>query len=393
MSASLGLAPKDPAHPRLVHLTTTDMSLDWLLGPQLRAFADAGYEVVGMSAAGEHVANLKAMGITHVNVAAFTRTSNPLQDLRAFGQLISLLRQLRPDILHTHNPKPGILGRIAGWLVRVPVVVNTQHGLYAQPSDRWQRRWPVYAAERIAAAFGDAELVQNPEDVATLVQVLHIPARRVHLLGNGIDLTRFNPAAVPAATRDRLRREWGIEPDEVVCAAVGRLVREKGIAEILDAAHVLRVAGSRARFVIIGPAEPGKSDAVDESLIARARAEGVVFTGQRTDMVECYSAMDVFVSASWREGFPRAAMEASAMGLPTVATDIRGNRQVIADGVTGVLVPVRDPAALALAIGELVDDAHHRDLQGGAAVARAATDFDQQRQIDITMAQYRALAR
>ena len=86
-------------------------------------------------------------------------------------------------------------------------------------------------------------------------------------------------------------------------------------------------------------------------------------------------------------------MEASAMGLPTVATDIRGIRQVIADGVTGVLVPVRDPAALALAIGELVDDAHHRDLQGGAAVARAATDFDQQRQIDITMAQYRALAR
>ena len=393
MKAPTGLAPKDPSRPRLVHLTTTDMSLDWLLGPQLRAFAEAGYEVIGMSAAGAHVANLRAMGIAHVDVPAFTRSSNPLQDVRAFGQLIRLLRQVRPDILHTHNPKPGVLGRIAGWLVRVPLVVNTQHGLYAQPSDRWQRRWPVYAAERIAAAFSDAELVQNPEDVATLVKVLRVPSKRVHLLGNGIDLTRFDPAATPAGTRDRLRRDWGIEEGEVVCATVGRLVREKGIAEILDAAHSLRVAGSSARFVIIGPSEPGKSDAVDESLIERARADGVVFTGQRTDMVECYSAMDVFVTASWREGFPRAAMEAAAMGLPTVATDIRGNRQVINDGLTGALVPVRDPAALARAIGALVDDAQLRSSQGRAAVARAATDFDQRRQIDITLAQYQALAR
>ncbi len=393
MKGSTGLPPKDRSRPRLVHLTTTDMSLDWLIGPQLRAFADAGYEVIGMSAAGTHVANLAATGIAHVDVPAFTRSSNPLQDVRAFGQLLRLLRQVRPDLLHTHNPKPGILGRIAGWLVRVPVVVNTQHGLYAQPSDRWQRRWPVYAAERIAAVFSDAELVQNPEDVATLVKVLHIPAKRVHLLGNGIDLTRFDPASASAETRSRLRGEWGIEDGQIVCATVGRLVREKGIAEILDAAHELRASGSSARFVIIGPSEPGKSDAVDEALIERARAEGVVFTGQRTDMVECYSAMDVFVTASWREGFPRAAMEAAAMGLPTVATDIRGNRQVIDDGVTGTLVPVRDPAALALAIGALVDSAELRTSQGEAAVARAATDFDQQRQIDITLAQYRALAR
>ena len=153
MTDPVALPRKDSSRPRLVHLTTTDMSLDWLLGPQLRAFADAGYEVIGMSATGAHVANLQAMGIAHVDVPAFTRSSNPLQDVRAFGQLIRLLRQVRPDILHTHNPKPGILGRVAGWLVRVPVVVNTQHGLYAQPSDRWQRRWPVYAAERIAAVL------------------------------------------------------------------------------------------------------------------------------------------------------------------------------------------------------------------------------------------------
>ena len=146
------LPAKHPGTQRLVHLTTTDMSLDWLLGPQLQAFAAAGYEVVGMSAPGPHVAHLEAMGVRHVAVPSFTRSNNPVQDIRAFVQVVRLLRQVRPDILHTHNPKPGIIGRIAGRLARVPRIVNTQHGLYAQPTDRWQRRVPVYVVERIAAA-------------------------------------------------------------------------------------------------------------------------------------------------------------------------------------------------------------------------------------------------
>ena len=136
--------------------------------------------------------------------------------------LFRSLRAVRPQILHTHNPKPGVLGRIAGRLARVPLVVNTQHGLYAQPSDRWQRRWPVYLAERVAAAFGHVELVQNEEDVHTLVHTLHVPARKVRLLGNGIDLVRFSRSAVDPASRARLRAEWGIADAEVVCGTVGR---------------------------------------------------------------------------------------------------------------------------------------------------------------------------
>lgn len=386
---AVDLPPKDPSRPRLVHLTTTDMSLDWLLGPQLRAFDEAGYEVIGMSAAGPHVANLQAMGIRHVAVPAFTRSNNPLQDVRAVCQLLRLLRKVRPDILHTHNPKPGILGRIAGRLARVPLIVNTQHGLYAQPTDRRRRRWPVYAAERIAAAFGHVELVQNPEDVDTLVKVLRIPQRKVRLLGNGIDLTRFDPAAVAEGARQRLRAEWGVTEGEVVCGAVGRLVREKGIVELLAAAHELRARGSAARFVIVGPTDADKSDAVDAAAIERAASDGVVFTGQRTDMPECYAAMDLFVTASWREGFPRAAMEAAAMGLPTVATDIRGNRQVVDDGVTGVLVPVRDPTALAAAIGGLLDDPARRTAMASAARDTAQSSFDQARQVTVTLEVYR----
>ena len=378
------------ARRRVVHITTTDMSLDWLLGPQLRAFSAAGYEVVGMSAPGPHVANLAKLGVRHVAVPAFTRSTNPLQDVRAFWQVYRKLRELRPDIVHTHNPKPGIIGRIAGRLARVPMVVNTQHGLYAQPTDRRLRRWPVYAAERLAAMFSDVELVQNIEDVHTLIEVLHVPARKVHVLGNGIDLERFDPAAVDSGVRQRLRSQWGIGDHDVACGVVGRLVREKGIVELLDAAHQLRESGSPARFVIVGPTDNDKADAVEQSLLERAAADGVVFTGQRTDMPQCYAAMDVFVTASWREGFPRAAMEAAAMGLPTVATDIRGNRQVIEHGVTGVLVPVRDSGALAAAIAGLADDSALRAEQSAAARRVAADRFDQAKVIGITLDQYAA---
>jgi glycosyltransferase involved in cell wall biosynthesis len=333
------------------------------------------------------------MGIEHVDVPAFTRSNNPLHDLRAFGQLLRLLRSLRPDIVHTHNPKPGILGRIAARLTRTPLVVNTQHGLWAQPTDRWQRRLPVYAAERIAAAFGDVELVQNPEDVDTLVDTLHIPARRVRLLGNGVDLTRFDPDSVTADSQSRLRSEWGIRDGEVVCAVVGRLVREKGIVELLEAAHALQVAGVPARFVVIGPTDPDKSDAIDPAVFDRAADDGVVLTGTRHDMPECYAAADVFVTASWREGFPRSAMEAAAMGLPTVATDIRGNRQVIADGETGLLVGVRDAAGIAAAVERLVTDGDLRTVMGAAARRRADAEFGQQRVIDRTLAAYDLLPR
>ena len=390
---TVDLPAKDPARPRLVHLTTTDMSLDWLLGPQLQAFREAGYEVIGMSAPGPHVEAIRAAGVPHVAVTAFTRSNAIRQDLRSMGQLVRLLRAVDPDILHTHNPKPGILGRVLGRILRVPLVVNTQHGLYAQPSDRRRRRWPVYAAERFAAAFGHVELVQNPEDVDTLVQTLRVPERKVRLLGNGVDMTRFDPASLPADTRMRLRDEWGVGADEVVVGTVGRLVAEKGIAEILEAASILADRGVGVRVVVIGPRDEGKADAVTDEDIERAERAGVVFTGQRTDMPECYSAMDMFLTASWREGFPRAAMEASSMGLPVIATDIRGCRQVVDDGVTGVLVPVRDPAALALAVERLADDEGVRLTMGAAARAKAVAEFDQDLVIRRTLEAYGRLRR
>lgn len=373
------------SRPKVVHLTTTDMSLDWLLAPQLVAFVDAGYDVIGMSATGPHVAHLAEMGIRHVAVPSLTRAPGALGDLRALRELHRLLRQERPHVLHTHNPKPGVLGRIAGRLAGVPVVVNTQHGLYAQPTDRLRRRLPVYATERVAAAFGHHELVQSPEDVTTLTQTLRVPARKVTLLGNGVDLDRFDG---DRTHRERIRAEWGIAPEQVLVGVVGRLVREKGIDEIVAAADVLRRAHAPVAIVVIGPAEPDKRDGLTPDALERARITGIDFVGRRDDMPACYAAIDVFLTATHREGFPRAAMEAAASGLPIVATDIRGCRQVVHHEHTGLLVPVRDAGALAAAVARLVAQPAERARFGAAAFEKARKEFDQQQVIDITLATY-----
>lgn len=370
---------------RLIHVTTTDMSLALLLGPQLRAFRAAGYEVMGASAPGPWVPELEAAGVVHLPLEHATRAWAPHHDVAALRELHRLFRRLRPDIVHTHNPKPGFYGRLAARAARVPLVVNTVHGLYAQPDDRWRKRTAVYTAERLAARCSHVELVQNHEDLDTLAR-LGVPRHKLRLLGNGVDLGRFRPCGEPGRVAARTR--LGLTDADLMVLAVGRLVAEKGYPELFEAMGRLRAVEPRATLVVAGPDDPAKDDGLTPADIDRARRQGVVFLGLRDDVEHLYSAADVYVLASHREGFPRSAMEAAASGLPVVATDIRGCRQVVDDGRTGVLVPRRDPAALAAALHRLCLDADLRRAMGRAATAKAAAEFDQEQIIAITLDTY-----
>ncbi|HEY5013691.1 MAG TPA: glycosyltransferase family 4 protein [Acidimicrobiia bacterium] len=379
--------------PVVVHVTTTDISLELLLGPQLRAFRDAGYDVVTMSAPGPYVAALEADGIRHIGLEHASRSVAFGSDVRAGRELYRHFRTLRPDIVHTHNPKPGVYGRLAARAARVPVIVNTVHGLYAQPDDPLAKRVAVYGLERIAAFCSHAELVQNPEDLETLAH-LRVPRRKLHQLGNGIDLARFDPGRVGDERRRELRAEMGAGPDDVVCGAVGRLVWEKGYRELFSAASALRGRRPELKVVVVGATDQGKADAVTQADIdAATRNDGVCFLGHRDDVEDLYGAFDLYVLASHREGFPRSAMEAAAMALPVVATDIRGCRQVVDDGRTGLLVARGDATALTEAIDALAADGARRAAMGRAGREKAVREFDQQRQIDITLALYDDLLR
>jgi glycosyltransferase involved in cell wall biosynthesis len=233
--------------------------------------------------------------------------------------------------------------------------------------------------------------VQNPEDLAALRR-LHVPRQKLTLLGNGIDLGRFDPARVDAPAVAALRRELGAGPDDVICGAVGRLVWEKGYRELFDAAASLRDRAPGIRFVVVGPVDAAKRDSLTDADLRRAEsAANMRFVGLRDDVEVLYAAMDLYVLASHREGWPRSAMEAAAMGIPVIATDVRGCRQVVDDGVTGTLVPARDPIALAEAVQRLAGDSEARARMGRAARRKAQRDFDQQQVIDISLEVYERL--
>lgn len=364
---------------RVAHLTTVDMSLALLLGTELTVDVESGHEVFGISARGPYVERVVALGVTHVPVRSLTRSWAPASDLAAFGELVRTIRALKLDVLHTHNPKTGVMGRIAGRIAGVPVVVNTCHGLWARPEDRLAKRALVYGLEGLAAQFSDYELFQNAADRNTLRPALKRGRHRV--VGNGVDLQRFAP---DPDGRRRVRAELGVTDDELLVGTVGRRVREKGLAEFAAAASQL---SDEATFVWVGPEDD------TDAAASGADTTGIRFVDERTDMPAVYASLDVFVLASYREGFSRAAMEAAACGVPMVLTDIRGCREVGDDGIHLKLVPPHDGLALAKAVRALLRDPELRARLGDAARMRALSEFDQRQVAQVSLDTYAAVAR
>ena len=349
--------------PRLAHLTTVDLSHATLLRTELAYDVAAGWDVFAISSPGTYVPEVEALGVTHVPIPALTRSWDLGSDLRAARALYGILRDLDLDVLHTHNPKTGVMGRVLGKAARVPVVVNTCHGLWVRPEDRTAKKAAVYGSEVLASWWSDAELYQNDQDRRTLAP--WTPPSRSWTVGNGIDLERFRH---DPEGRRAVRAELGVADDEVLVGGVGRMVAEKGIAEF---AEVARRLGDRATFVWVGPADEDKADAVD------AEAAGVRSLGMRTDMVELFSAFDVFVLPSYREGFSRSAMEAAGCGTAMVLSDIRGCREIGTHDVHLLLAAPRDADAFTAAVQRLVDDPDLRTRLGAAAAERAHQTFDQ----------------
>ncbi len=379
--------------PKLIHLTTVDFSLEALLGFQLQRFVEEGFDVVGASAPSTHVTALERNGIRHLALPALTTNWTADDDLRATAQLVRAFRRERPAIVHTHDPKSGVLGCLAARAAKVPVIVNTVAGLYDNPALSRVRRALIGRSERWAMRIAHHEFFQSEEDHDRAIGERMVDPSRASWLGSGVDLGRFDPVQVDRFAVADLRRSWGAGDGKRVVGVVGRLVREKGYAELFQAARRIREERPEALFVVVGPGEPSGADGLTRSDLSQARGAGVVFQGEvpSEDMPAAYLAFDVFVLPSHREGMPRSAIEGSAMGRPIVATDIRGCREVIIDGQTGRLVPARDPRALARAIGGLLSDPAASSALGAAARKRALERFDENAVVERTVQVYRRL--
>lgn len=375
---------------RVAHVCTIAATVRHLLLDQLVRQRGEGFDVCAISAPGRSVPEIEAHGIRHIAWPHATRSWAPGADARAFRALIRILRRERIDLVHTHNVKPGLLGRIAARAAGVPLVVNTVHGLYATPDDPFLKRTVVLGLERLAAGFSDLELYQSKEDLEWARRIGLVSRARSAHIGSGADLTRFDPAAISGERIEALRRELGIPPGAPVVGTACRLVAEKGVREFFTAARSIRASLPEVKFVMVGFGDPAKGDAIPRSEIDRAR-ETVVITGWRDDVDVLLALMDVFVLASHREGLPRSAIEAAAMGKALVLTDVRGCREVVTDGVDGVLVPPRDPESLAGAIADLIRDPEARTRFGKAAREGALERFDGRKVADLIVDEYRRL--
>ena len=364
--------------PLVIHVATADMGLRFLLLNQIRAIQAAGYRVMGISSDGPYRAEVEAAGVPVLPITMH-REISPGGDLVALARLVQLFRRLRPTIVHTHNPKPGLLGQLAARIAGIPIIVNTLHGFYFHAGSSSRQRRFYIAMERIAARCSHAILSQNREDLATAIQERICSPELISYLGNGIDVRRFDRGRLDANQHKALRANIGIPADALVVGAVGRLVAEKGYHELFAAFRDLAQTRPNLHLLVVGPEEPTKADglsrqtAVDYGIAERAR-----FVGLRRDMPEMYSLMDVLAHASHREGFPRAPMEAAAMGIPVVATDIRGCREAVFHGQNGVLVPAHDAPALALSLARLLDDPTLRHALGTLGHRIAVREFDEQ---------------
>lgn len=361
----------------LVHVTTVPETLGFFRG-QIGFMKARGMEVHAVSSPGVllHAAAVREQ--IPVHAVDLHRRITPWSDLEALARLYGLFRGLQPAIVHAHTPKGGLLGVLAARLARVPVVLYGMRGLPFVTHTGLKRRilcWTETAACRLAhRVIAVSQGVRR-----TAVNLGFCPEDKIRVLaqgsGNGVDAReRFNPQTLPAGLRNQTRELCQIPPDALVMGYMGRIVRDKGIIELEAAWQTLRTVFPGLHLLLVGPIEP--QDPIPAPVLRRLQEDPRVrLTGGVRDSARYYTAMDLLVLPTYREGFPNTPLEAAAMELPVVATTVDGCVEAVVDGITGLLVPPRESAALAAAVQNLLDDAEMRTRMGRAARQRVLRDF------------------
>jgi glycosyltransferase involved in cell wall biosynthesis len=361
----------------LLHITTVPMSLGFVAG-QVGYIKARGFAVHALSSPGIELVTFGERERVPVHAVEMLRRISPAQDAVALYRLVRCLKRIRPQIVHAHTPKGGLLGMMSAWLARVPVRVYHLHGLpylTATGTKRQLLRW----SEKVSCLLAHQVLCVSPSVRAVAVEEGLCPPEKVAVLRNGsingVDANvKFNPARFDADARTRVREQYNIPADALIVGFVGRLVRDKGIHELAEAWTVLREEYPRLHLLVAGCFE--SQDPVMPEVQAQLESDPRVhLTGFVSDTPPLYAVMDVLTLPTYREGFPITPLEASAMALPVVSTRVPGCVDAVLDGVTGTLVPPRDAPALVDALRRYLDDPLLRRRHGQAGRERALRDF------------------
>lgn len=354
--------------------------------PIARAARDKGMKVIVATRVVDHGTRIEREGFRVIPLKMRRRSKNPLREMASIVELVRLYRRERPDLLHHVALKPVLYGSLAARIAGIPAVVNAMAGLgYVFSSDQSQAKI-MKAFVRLGFRWlinrpNTRVLLQNPDDRRALIDSGAILPERTNLIqGSGVDTKRFAPFPEPDQTT-------------IVVTLVARMLRDKGIPEFVEASKRLKQEGLPIRAVLVGTPDPENPTSIPRAQLEAWQSEGwVEWWGQRDEIPEVWAQSHVAVlPSSYGEGVPMSLIEAAACGRPAVTTDRPGCREIVQDGVNGLLVPEKNPAALAQAIRKLAASAELRGRMGREGRMRVEKHFSEEIVVGETLDMYRSL--
>jgi glycosyltransferase involved in cell wall biosynthesis len=390
---SASTVARESGKTRVVHITSIGLTARVFLLEHFRLLHNAGFEAILVCSDDEDARYCnQATGVRFIPVA-IKQNIAPVSDLISLLRLWRLFRRLRPAIIDAHMSKAGVLGSLAGWLARVPVRIYHSHGMALLSARGW-KYWLLRLTESIACRCATEIIFVSPSNKEDVINIGICPKDKAVVLGpgtiSGIDTERFNPEKNAARGAD-LRKKAGIPEQSWLVGFVGRIVPHKGIETILEAWRLLPAdIRSRAYLCIFGaPEHPRMQDLVEQA--ASEPGLHVKYMGFSNDLPGWYSTMTVLAQPSWHEGWGYNVLEAACNGVPSVGTRISATVDAILDGQTGLLVPVKDPQAMANAVTKLLKNDDLRKRLGQAARERTVNEFSQEKICPLLTEEYQRL--
>ena len=359
--------------PKICFVVAADITLKFLLISELKFFKQKGYEVFVVCSPGKWLKDIRQGGFVVKEISIERKIFTPFSDLVSFVKLLFYFRKEQFDVVLTFTPKPGLLGQLAAKMANVAVIINTIFGYYFHENTPPLKKAFFIFIEKVAAKCSSFIFFRNQEDFETAKkESIGIDTKKEYI-GDGINLEKFSPARFSPEFVLEKKNGLSIAADAAVIGIVARLVKEKGYVELFAAFKTLREQFPKAVLLVVGPTDLQKEDSINPD---NFKGKNVIFLGERTDVDELYPVMDIFVLPSYREGFPHSVMEASAMALPVITTDVRGCRNAINPNVTGLIVPPKNSQALAQALTHLLSNPQLAKTLGAAGRQKAEKDFD-----------------
>ena len=340
----------------ILHVVNIYFVIPYFLGGQFEYFRELGYELNVVCSESPYLAPYAQQHHFGYREIPILRSINPIQDFKSIRQICRYIKETQTGIVVGHTPKGGLLSMVAAWLMRVPKRVYFRHGLVYQTSTGL-KRFILMSVDRLASLLATKIVCVSPSVLEESIKDKLAPARKQIVLGkgtcSGVDTQgKFNPQNIDPTKMAEFRSKWGINETDWVVGYTGRLVRDKGIIELVDAFQLIKANNPKLKLLLGGMLE--ERDALPQEVQDKIKNDPqIVFTDfQNEDMEYFYAMMNVYVLMSYREGFPTGTLEAQSMGVPVITTRVTGCCDSIVDGQTGVFVN-RTPQQLAQVIEEM----------------------------------------